>query len=316
MWRRAAGIAFVGAAFLFLTVFVVQNLSELRAQEWTVRPVLLVLSLLVNIIAAFWSVGVWKLLLRGAGYDVPLGGLARIWFVSALGRYIPGKIWQFVGAVQIGRTTGLPGAVTVTSLVANAFYFLVAAVLVSVYLLPAGLGIDSAILAVVQWIAPVILILVHPAPLAAAFRIIGRLTGRDLSEWKGSWGDAVRIVILAIIGWGLTGCALYLFLLSLTPLPWTAVPAVIGMNAVSFIVGNMVFIAPAGLGAKEGALAVMLAAYMTAPGAALVAIAARLWTVAAEILPALFLLRYRSGTDEHPASPASPPTESDASRNP
>src|SRR5687768_17438432 len=90
--RRIAGVAFVAIAFLFLGSLVFRNFGDLRAQEWSVRPALLVTSLVVHIVGLVWGVGVWKVLLGRIGYAIPLTSLARIWFISGLGRYIPGKI--------------------------------------------------------------------------------------------------------------------------------------------------------------------------------------------------------------------------------
>ena len=58
----------------------------------------------------------------------------------------------------------------------------------------------------------------------------------------------------------------------------------------AFVAGYLVFIAPAGLGAKEGVLAALLTVHLPISSAALIAVAARLWTVVAEVFPALALL--------------------------
>jgi glycosyltransferase 2 family protein len=291
-WRRVAGGLFVAFAFGFLVLFVVGNLGELRRYEWTLRPGLLVLSLGVNILGLFWGVAVWQVLLRRLGRPIGHATLARVWFVSGLGRYIPGKVWQFVGAAHLGAGAGLPATVTVGSLLVHTGFFFLAALLLGIYTLPAEIGQLGGIgLPVLRTIAPLGLVLAHPAAIRTALKLVRRMTGRTVGEWEGRWIDGLVLVALALVGWTISGVALYLFLLSITPLPGTTLPALLGMNALAFVIGYAVFIAPAGLGAKEGALAAFLSLYVPLPVAALLAVAARLWTVAAEVLPALLLLR-------------------------
>ena len=291
--RRLAGVVFVTAAFGFLFLFVFREAGQLRAHNWTIRPVLMGASLLLHIVGLFCGVATWRLVIRAMGFPVPFRELARIWFLSGLGRYIPGKIWQFVGAAHIGRSSGLPAAVTVTALAAHTLFFLIGAALTSLYLVPEDLGLSGSGLIFLRWTAPALLLLVHPAVVGWALSLIRRIAKKELVEWTAGWAVGAGLVLLSVICWVITGAALYLFVLSLTPIPVGALPSVIGMNALSFIIGNLFFIAPAGLGAKEGTLTLLLAAHVTGPVAALIAVAARLWTVAAEVLPALFLLRNR-----------------------
>ncbi len=307
-WRGAFSAIFVVAAFGFLAAFVVRNLEQLRDFPWTPRPALLVLSVIVNVGALAWGVGVWKLLLRYVGVRIRFPVLARIWFLSALGRYIPGKVWQFVGAAHLGAGVGLEPVVAVTSLAVHTGFFVVGALLAAVYFLPAAVGdVGGLDLRLLQWIAPLLLLTVHPAVIARGLSLLHRLARRPVSAWRGSWGDGLLLLALAVVAWVLNGAALFLFLSGLVPLERSAAASMVGINALSFLVGLAVFFAPAGLGAKEGALAVLLG--MVGPPAAvaaLLAVAARLWSVVSEVTPALVLLR-RPGRGESAATDPDPP---------
>jgi hypothetical protein len=307
-WRRPAGILFVVIAFGFLSYFAARNAAELRAFDWALRPGLLAISLLLHILGLFWGVMVWRMLLRLMGVRVGFVALARVWFVSGLGRYIPGKIWQFVGAAHLGIASGLPAAVTVTSLAVHTGIFVIGALFTAVYFLPIELGEVSGIgVEVARWIAPAALVLVHPNVIRGALALVRRTTGRDLADWTGRWVDGFILVFLSTIAWMTIGLAFYLFLRSITPIPESAAMPAIAIHALAFVAGYLVFFVPAGLGAKEGALAAMLTLYVPAPVAALLAIAARLWTVGAEVIPALLLLLgSRSPTVDPAVSPAPP----------
>jgi uncharacterized membrane protein YbhN (UPF0104 family) len=292
-WRRWLSAVFVVAAFGFLGAAVYQNLEELRHFPWQVRPGLLLLSIALHVGVLLWGVKVWQLLLRRLRVEVSYRAIARVWFLSSIARYIPGKIWQFVGAAHLGASAGLPSLVTVTSLAVQMGFSLLAAGLTAIYLLPTSLGdLGGVAFPLLRWIAPLLLLLVHPSVIQAGLQLFHRLARRPTARWEGKWTDGVWLLALSVVGWVLYGAALYLFLAALVPrLPPTAVFPLGGMNALAFLVGYLVFVAPAGLGAKEGVLAALLATLVPGSVAALLAVATRLWSVAAEVVPALLFLR-------------------------
>lgn len=310
-WKRAAGFVFAAAAFLFLGFFVVRNAEQLRNYSWSIRPALLAASVAVNIIGLALGVAAWQLVLRKMDRPVEYLPLARVWFVSGLGRYIPGKIWQFVGAAHLGGLAGLEPVTTVSSLALQNGFFIIGAALTAVYLLPAeAVEYVGPALGVLPWIAPLLLLLAHPALISRVIRVARRASSRSMAGWTGSWMDGIVVVLLAAVAWAITGAGLYLFVVSLTPINDAGVANLIGINALSFVIGYAVFVAPAGLGAKEVSLTALLTLYMPAPVAALIAVAARLWMVAGEVIPALLLLP-RRGSSERTANAAeavSPPS--------
>lgn len=289
--RRLAGPALIVAGIIFLGAFLFSNASELQHHDWTVRPGLLLLSVVIQMVGLASGTLIWQQLLRGMSVQASYMDLTRVRFVSALTRFIPGKIWPFVGAARLAASTGIPATVTVTSLIAQTVFSLLGALLIAVYFLPsAATAFDSRIM-LLRWLAPMLLGLAHPRIISAALRIVGKATRSAIGMWTGTWLDGVRLVAISVVGWLITGFALYLFVLSLTPLPVAALGPVIGANALAFFLGQAFFITPAGLGAKEGTMALVIALYVVAPAAALIAIAARIWTTLAELIIALLALR-------------------------
>ncbi|CAN5128108.1 hypothetical protein BH20GEM2_BH20GEM2_07610 [soil metagenome] len=282
-----AALLIVGALG-FLVATVARDLPRIRAFPWQVRPALLLLSTASLSLLLAWGVRVWQLTLRR--FDVRIGwvALARVWFLSNVARYIPGKIWQFVGVAQLGSSAGLPAAIGVTSLMVHMGFTLVAASLVGLLLLPPGFtGLEA--LEELRWLTPLALLAVHPRPIRAALCLAGRFSRRPLEEWRGSWGDGIWLVALNGASWLVYGGAFYLFVAALSPIEPTRLAALTAMNALAFVAGYVALL-PAGLGLKELALTGMLASVVPVPVAAALALATRLWTVAAELIPALPLL--------------------------
>ncbi|CAN5632409.1 hypothetical protein BH23GEM3_BH23GEM3_24180 [soil metagenome] len=312
-WRKVASGVFIAAALGFLGAAVYRNLEELRGFAWEVRPVLLVLSIAAHIAVLLWGVRVWQLLLRRFAVRIPFRTLARIWFLSGIARYIPGKVWQFIGVAHLGSAVGLHPMTGITSLAVQMGMSLLGAGMAAVYFLPLGVvdtlapaaGDTAArVVVLLRWAAPLGILFVHPGVIGAALALFRRFAKRATVEWSGGWADGIWLLALSTVGWVLYGGAFYLFLASLVPLPVSALPAVTAMNALAFIVGYVIFVAPAGVGPKEGALTALLTALVPLPVAAVLAIAARLWTVAAEVIPALLLLRGARGSVEPPAGAA------------
>jgi hypothetical protein len=292
-WRRLGGIIFVVLASVFLGIFLFANLRELQQHDWTIRPGLLLLSFVIQIIGLSSGAFAWQMLLRGMGISVPIVPLARVRFVSGLMRFIPGKIWPFLGAARLASTFDSPAAITITSLVAHTVFSIIGALIISVYFLPLDTVSIGVPLELLRWIAPLLLVLAHPKVIGVTLHTIGRVTRRHIAEWTGSWLDGLWLVAIAVVGWLITGIALCAFVLSLTPIPAAAFPAVIGVNALAFVFGQLFFISPAGLGAKEGTTAALLALYVSIPVAALLAVGVRLWTTLAEVIIAVVLLQWR-----------------------
>jgi glycosyltransferase 2 family protein len=300
-WRRLAGMAFVAAALVFLGGFLFTNLRELQAHDWTIRPALLTLSVVIQVIGLASGALAWQLLLRGMGTHIPFLPLARVRFFSGLARYIPGKIWPFLGAARLAAGFDIPAAVTITSLAAHTVFSLIGALLIAIYFLPLAAAPAGLHLELIRWLAPLLLLMAHPHVIALTLRLLGRVTRRHIAAWTGSWLDGVVLVAISVVGWIITGIALFAFINALTPLPADAIMPVIGINAFSFVLGQLFFITPAGLGAKEGTTVALLVLYVSVPVAALLAVGVRLWTTFAEVLLAIGLARWRGAEPIAPA---------------
>lgn len=294
--RRVGAALFIGAAFYFLGRALVDQREQLAAFDWSVEPIGLAASLVALVAVLAGGVAIWASVLRHLGHRVRFLDLLRIWFLSSLGRYIPGKIWQFVGVAEMSRASGIPALVGITSLMAYMALAAAAAALVGVYLLPAAAF--GALGDVVPWLrasAPLLLLSVHPKFFNAALGVVSRLTRRPLGEWTAGWLDGVVLVGMCALMWLGFGVAFQLFIGSVAETKALQFPALTATYALSFLAGYAAVIAPAGLGAKDGAMAVLLVAALDVPlgVAAALALAARVWSVAGDVLPALILLRAR-----------------------
>jgi glycosyltransferase 2 family protein len=296
-WRAVLGAALVLAAAIFLGLTIARHWRELEDFTWQVRALPLAASVVALSGALTYGVYVWKLVLdRFEHPPVRISALLRIWFLSNLARYVPGKIWQFVGAAELARLAGLSRAVILTSMVVQMGFTLLAAVLVSaLVLLPNGLPEGIPVLGLVA-LGGAALLLVHPALLNRALALVGRVFSRNVLGWRGRWRDGFLLLGLSVVGWIIYGAAFALFIHSVVGVELESVLPLAGVNALSFLVGYLVFLPPAGLGAREGVMAVLLRPFAPVAIAAVLAVLARLWTVAAELLAAGLVVLFTRST--------------------
>lgn len=241
--------------------------------------------------AAGWSAAllltgaVWTRFFRAAGgrLGYPAGTLA--WMATNLGRYIPGKVWQVTGLAVYARRRGDSGALAVsTSVAAQGATLLAGAALAA-----ALLGGDLLASGRIAWRAGLVLgalaLFLHPAVIRRFTRLLGRWLGETPEIGRVRSGEVLRLAVGLTAAWALHGVAFWLFLRGLVggdaPPPGTAV----GIFAAAYLAGYAVFVAPAGLVAREGAMAALLAGLtpLTGPVAAAAAVGARLWITVGEL---------------------------------
>jgi uncharacterized membrane protein YbhN (UPF0104 family) len=284
--RRLLTFAFVGAALGFLALTAVRNWQDVRRFDWHVRPIPLLLSLAAMIAVLAWGVFVWSRVLARFRQPRPsYPALLRIWFFSNATRYIPGKIWQFVATARLARNAGHSGTLTLTSLILHAGFSLLAAGVIAAETLPLRrLGADLTSTVGIRVAAPALaLLLVHPALINAALRLVPRALHKEVLVWHGTWADGATLLLLNLLSWVFQGVAFFLFVDALVPIPWTVLLPLAGVNALSFAVGYVAFIVPAGLGVREAAMTLLLGSFAPDGVAAVIAALSRLWIIAAEV---------------------------------
>jgi glycosyltransferase 2 family protein len=306
---RAATILLLALAAWFLVRTIAANWEDLRRYEWRVDGGILALSIAAHVAVLAFGVFIWSRVLTH--FDAPAAGfpaLLRIWSLSNAARYIPGGVWQFLAAAQLSRNAGLPGVLALTSMVVHVLLSLIAAVTVSAAVLPEmpALGFLSGMPARVLVVSTAV-VLVHPKVVNGVLGLIPRALHREVLVWRGSWVQGLGLLLLANLSWLLYGVAYTLFVASLTPVTIAAVLPFTAVNALSFTAGYLAVPVPGGVGIRESAMTLLLSPFVPAGVAAVIAVGARLWSVAAELLlVALGLLlrngARRAGADRTPAS--------------
>jgi hypothetical protein len=309
-------------------------LPDLRAMDWSAvgrwRPEAsrLVVSLIVLVAVYLAHAFLWRRIVIDLGLGRPSARtVLQVFFVSSLGRYLPGKFWQLAGLAALAARAGIsPGGAAAASLLGQ-FAFLSSGLLFLAIQLPDfGGGAPARIGGIALVLAAGLLWLLTETPagrqgrewvrarlgprlgerLGTAFELAERVRGRDAILWGVGYG----------LTWIALGFAFSLFATAFVPEATTESRRLAGTVAAAYLAGYIVLVAPAGLGVREGAMTGLLAAIPTIPfpAAVVISVLSRVWFTVAEIVP-LAIVPFMP-RDPGPASSPKATAPDTASRNP
>jgi uncharacterized membrane protein YbhN (UPF0104 family) len=265
------------------------EIGALDTESWRPRPIPFVASLLVLLAVLVYAVRLWLAMVRSLGGPaLPLGDAVRIFYLANLGRYVPGKVWQLAGLAYLAGKRGVSLPVATSSAVLGQIFSLGAAATVAAVGLVLGVG-SGYPREVVPWaLALLVLVAVGtlvPAALRLGLRIAFRLSGKgqgapEIDGWFGArW---LGLYLPVWLGYGIAFGLLWASFPALPPVFW---PGAIGGFAAAYFLGYAALFAPAGVGVREGAMAVLLTPWAGAAAAAVLAVIARIWMTVGELVP-------------------------------
>jgi uncharacterized membrane protein YbhN (UPF0104 family) len=275
-WARRA---FVFVALAGALYAVVADWDQIRASLHGLPAVDVLAAFVVNVVYLFCTMASWRAILTDLGSRLPFRAASELFFVSQLGKYVPGGVWHLVAASELGVDRGIPrrrsvSAVAVSVLVGLAAGLVAAVPMVVLRSVP-GRGW--------MWLAlPVALALLAPPVLNRVLALAMRVLRLEPLEHPLTTRGIASASAWALVGWVVVGLAVWLLALGLgLERSGSSLLLVIGAYAVAWIAGFAVVVAPAGLGVRELVLGALLAGVLPAGSAvALVLVARVLQTVA------------------------------------
>ena len=329
--------------FLLLAIvtigwFLVNQWPTLRSYPWRIHWGWVLATCAITLASWAVEIAVWRYLLAALGGHLPYWTAARIWFLSAIVRYIPGNVWQPLSLTLYSRRHGVAPEASLTSIVLFQVVMLLA---IAPILVAYFLWIDTKSLAAqfvanvpptLLWVAllPVIAFLVRPQwlvhllnwalsrmkrpPLALQLTSTRLLTLLlvGLFNWL-LWGGVFAAFTYAVAGDGLHGSGL-----ANNPVDTASItPLLIASYPIANVIGLLSFITPSGFGVREGAFYLLLTPQIAGSVVTVIALGVRVWGVVNELLFALISLPFeRAATAKitaNAAHVAALPTHRDAS---
>lgn len=273
------------------------QLATLRGEDLrAVRPgwVPLIVSTLAVVAVYLLHAMLWRAITTALTHVRPaVRDAMRVYFVSSLGRYLPGKLWQIAGLAALSAEAGIPPAGAVAaSILAQVAFMTTGALLLAILLPTYG---AAALLAGLGLLAVVI----------AGFLILNtergtRLRHRAAARMGPKFGEALGMIdrltpraaltwwLCYLASWLLLGSAFALFVIAFEPRAARYTLMLAGTVAASYLLGYLTPL-PAGIGAREGVMAALLSTVLPPAAAVVVSACSRLWFTAGELLPLILI---------------------------
>jgi len=292
--ERARGLALrvlvAAVVVYFLGRYVVRYWDQLRhtGDAIDIHPGYLAAAAAIILATYAMLIVAWDAVLRGWGERLDYPSAARIWCLSNLGKYVPGKVWQIAGMAALAQQAGVSPWAAAGSAIVVQLLNIATGTLVTFAFAPqfgdpwlvglAGAG-TAACAAALAW----------PAGAAWLARTIHRLSGRQFELKAVRAGPLILSAAITALAWIFYGVALYFSVRGFTGRD-VPVGTAVGVFTGSYVAGLVNPFLPAGLGTRE----IILVNWLTGPlgpaAAAVVAAGSRILMTATEILAALVTL--------------------------
>lgn len=293
---RWAQMALLLIAIASIAVVLRSQWHELRSHDWSLSSGWLLLSAALLLASWLLEIAVWRNLLALLGGRLPAPAAWRIWFLSAIVRYVPGNIWQPLSMTLYCERYGVRPEVTVTSVALYQVIILLAAAPIAVlyFALTGNWGLFSGIVGGIApgllglALAPVIVFIIRPGWMIAILNALLRKVGRPVIDAQMSRTRLLAVLALASMDWLLWGAAFATLTFGISDFTAqqmvTLAPDLVASYPIAYAIGFLSFITPSGFGVREGAFYILLAPLMGAGMATVAALAMRVWTMIGEVI--------------------------------
>ena len=227
----------------------------------------------------------WFVLLRGLGVEAPRREMAAVFFVSQLGKYLPGSVWPVLAQMEFGHRWGAPRRTMLTANIMMLAVLAATGLTAGAALLPWSGGDAFSRYGWTLLLLVPLLACLHPRTIPLAVDLVLRVFGREPLGTR----VAGRSMLVAL-GWGfVVWVVMGLHLLVMTRAlgadpPAAAAAAAVGGMGLGWAAGLIFVPAPAGAGVRDAVLVATLAPQIGVPEALGVALTSRVLLLMADVL--------------------------------
>jgi glycosyltransferase 2 family protein len=244
--------------------------------------------MLASFVLALGGVGatypLWRSVLGGLGVKLPWGSGARLFFVSQLGKYLPGSVWPVLMQMEAGRSQGagrrtMLGANLITIVLSCSVGLVVACLLLPLY--------DAAALTHYWWALlalPLLIGMLHPRALPFLLDRVFVLLRRPPLGERLEPGAEFQAAGWSVVSWLGQGGQVFLLCAALGHHGLSTLVLCIGGMALAVSLGVLFIPAPAGAGVRDIVLKLVLGVTLTSGQALAVVIASRVVLIASDVV--------------------------------
>lgn len=219
----------------------------------------------------------WTNLVQAMGKNIPWKKGIRVWSISQVMSYIPGGIWSVGGRAMLAKKYKLSPLFTTASIGVEWLFIVLTSGFLIVFLNFIRLVKDISFSLSGLILLVIVLIVFFADKLAALIRIVSK---KNIQILKGR--EFNRFVLLQLASWIFFSAGFCILAYSLHINLNVFLLSFVFLS--SWLAGFVVVVSPMGLGAREGALLLLLSPVVGNSVAALLAIASRLFWTAGEFI--------------------------------
>lgn len=230
-------------------------------------------------------------------HHLPFREGARVFFLSQIGKYIPGSVWPMLMQIELTRKHGITRTVNAAGMLVTMLVGLVTSALVGI----GSLTLVNRDALQHYWFAllalPLGLVLLNPYVLARSVTMLGKLLRRDVRIDPPSPKYLLLAASWSFLSWLLFGLHAWIIAKDIATMGTPSFGQATGAFALAWLVGFLVIVSPAGVGAREGVLVFVFSGTLTTAQGLAFAVVSRVLLTAVDGLAALvgLLLRPHRG---------------------
>ncbi|NQU76727.1 MAG: flippase-like domain-containing protein [Planctomycetes bacterium] len=285
VWIGQTILAALLIGFVGRSVF--SNWTELGTLDVTfrIRPLWILSAALTVWLTYGLLIEAWRRILLGWNQTLDFFPATRIWCLSNLGRYLPGKVWSIAALAVLAQRAGVAGwAAAGSAVVMQAIAIGTGALVVSAaapgaatpLALAGALCLAGCVVGVLVW-----------EPMVER---LGRLARPNMEFRALPVRTAILATVVTLTSWIAYGMAFWMLAKGIFGNTDLSAFQATGVFAAGYIVGLLALFAPGGVGVRELVFVALLAPILGSGGALALSIAARLLLTFTEASAALVVL--------------------------
>jgi glycosyltransferase 2 family protein len=276
-------LSIIIVAFCIYLIYKNFNLIKVSFNKISINPIILVISSLLSIFSHFLSIQSWYYIISSLGYKFTRIELAHTQMISAIGKYLPGKLWAYSGKIFLSHSLGISGKDSSIAIVVEIIITYMLSLSLLLITIPSSVvvGIINIPVLLVRIVGSVFCSLIFITPL-----IIENRNGI-----KKYFSHPIHLYYAIFIRAGIWIISSFSFqiLVRALGLPqidiFTAITTVTG----SFLIGFLVFLLPDGLFVRETVIVYLLRNKINTTDSALLSIFFRFQIISLEFLVILII---------------------------
>ncbi len=279
-WLWITQLLLLGMVGWFVARAVTRHWAQFRSLDvpLDLDPVKLLAAGAIVLVTYAVLIEAWRRVLLGWGEKLAFRDAARIWCLSNLGRYVPGKVWSLAGLTVLAQRAGVTG-------------WAAAGGALAMQALAVGTGAGIAAVTIPGAVSSLQLVIAALAGGGAIAAIVWSRIGATVARFVKPSVDFRALPVstaavaagITLVSWVSYGTAFWLLAKGMFSVSEVPLRTAVGVFAGGYIVGLLALFAPGGVGVRELIFVTLLAPTMGTGGALALSVGSRLLLTVTEV---------------------------------